>query len=79
MILMVHEIRWIFTIQTGDFTRKKPKELEEVWSALRDASDDMMRISGRDGPGPAGGFSQTVHYEPFIFWGYFMVLQFLES
>lgn len=29
------------------------KELEEVWSALRDASDDMMRISGRDGPGLA--------------------------
>ena len=28
-----------------------PQELEEVWSALRDASDDMMRITGRDGPG----------------------------
>ena len=29
------------------------KELEEVWMALRDASDDMMRVSGRDGPGLA--------------------------
>lgn len=27
------------------------EELEEVWMALRDASDDMMRVSGRDGPG----------------------------
>lgn len=35
-------------MQRSDVT---PEELEEVWMALRDASDDMMRVSGRDGPG----------------------------
>jgi hypothetical protein len=39
--------------------KKHRKELEEVWSALRDASDDMMRISGRDGPGAAGAFPKS--------------------
>ncbi|CAJ1426389.1 unnamed protein product [Effrenium voratum] len=27
------------------------RDLEEVWTALRDASDDMLRASERDGPG----------------------------
>ena len=38
-----------------------PEELEEVWTALRDASDDMMRITGRDGPGrvAGGGFPKS--------------------
>lgn len=29
------------------------KELEEMWAALRDATDDMLRPYGRDGPGLA--------------------------
>jgi hypothetical protein len=54
-------------MKSDGFSRSKPvtspkkhrKELEEVWSALRDASDDMMRISGRDGPGAAGAFPKS--------------------
>ena len=32
--------------------RGSAEDLEEVWTALRDASDDMLRASERDGPGP---------------------------
>ena len=27
-------------------------DLDEIWSALKDSTDDMLRIAGKDGPGP---------------------------